>query len=56
LPEIAASVAPRKITIAHVLDGGGQPVSVAEARRAYSGSHIEIREETAWDTNALLHF
>src|SRR5580704_9238007 len=56
LPEIAASVAPRKITIAHVLDGRGQPVSVAEARRAYSGSHIEIREETAWDTNAMLHF
>jgi hypothetical protein len=56
LPEIAASVAPRKITISHTLDGAGQPVPAQEARRAYAGSHIELREEAAWDTDALLHF
>jgi hypothetical protein len=56
LPEIAAAVAPRKITISHTLDGAGQPVPAQEARRAYAGSHIELREEAAWDTDALLHF
>jgi len=56
LPQIAASVAPRKITISRTLDGAGQPVPAPEARRAYAGSHIDLREETAWDTDALLHF
>lgn len=56
LPEIAAALTPRKITIARILDGAGQPVSTAEARRAYAGSNIEVREEAAWDTDALSHF
>jgi hypothetical protein len=56
LPEIAASLAPRKITIAHILDGAGQPVPVQDARRAYAGSHIELRDQAAWDTAALLRF
>jgi dienelactone hydrolase len=55
LPEIAAAMAPRKITIAHILDGAGQPVAAPEARR-YAGSNIEVREEAAWDTDALLQF
>jgi cephalosporin-C deacetylase-like acetyl esterase len=56
LPEIAASLAPRKITIAHILDGAGQPVPVQDARRAYAGSHIELRDQAAWDAAALLRF
>jgi dienelactone hydrolase len=56
LPEIAATLAPRKLIIAGVLDGAGKPVAVSDAKRAYSSSNIEIREETAWDTDALLHF
>jgi hypothetical protein len=45
LPEIAAALAPRKITIA------GE-----EARQAYSGSHIEVRTKAAWDLAALSQF
>jgi hypothetical protein len=56
LPEIAATLAPRKLTIAGVLDGAGKPVPASDAKRVYSSSNVEIREETAWDTDALLHF
>ncbi len=45
LPEIAAALAPRKITIA------GE-----EARQAYSSSNIEVRAEAAWDVAALSQF
>jgi hypothetical protein len=45
LPAIAAALAPRKVTIA------GE-----EARPAYSGSHIEVRAQAAWDAAALSQF
>jgi dienelactone hydrolase len=56
LPEIASAFAPRKITIAGILDGAGQPVPTLEARQSYSGSNIEVREKAAWDVAALSHF
>jgi hypothetical protein len=56
LPEIAAALAPRKITLAGILDGAGQPVPVLEAQRAYSGSNTEVREQVAWDMAALSQF
>jgi hypothetical protein len=56
LPEIAAAIAPRKITMAGILDGAGQPVPALEAQRAYSGSNIEFRDEAAWDMTALSQF
>ena len=56
LPELAAAIAPRKIIIAGILDGAGQPVPALEARRTYSGSNIEVREKAAWDTSALSQF
>ena len=56
LPGIAAALAPRKVTISGIVDGAGQPVPTPEARRIYPSSNIEVREEAAWDTDALLHF
>jgi hypothetical protein len=56
LPEIAAAIEPRKITLAGILDGASQPVPALEARRVYSGSNIEVREQAAWDTDALSQF
>jgi dienelactone hydrolase len=56
LPQIADTLAPRKLTIAGVLDGAGKPVAAADVHRVYSSSNIEIREETAWDTDVLSRF
>jgi hypothetical protein len=56
LPAIAAAIAPRRITITGILDGAGQTVPALEARRVYSGSNIEVREQAAWDTDALSQF
>jgi hypothetical protein len=56
LPSIAGAIAPRKITIAGILDGAGQPVPALEARRVYSGTNVEVREEGAWNADALLRF
>jgi Acetyl xylan esterase (AXE1) len=56
LAAIAAALAPRKITIAGILDGAGHGVPALEARRIYSGSNIEVREDAAWSADALLQF
>jgi dienelactone hydrolase len=56
LPEIAAAMAPRKITMGRVLDGAGQASDAREVRRIYSGSNIEVREKAAWDIDTLAQF
>jgi hypothetical protein len=56
LPEIAAALAPRKIIIAGILDGAGQPAAPLEVRRAYLGSNIEVREKATWNSDALSRF
>ncbi len=56
LPQIAGTLTPRKLILAGVLDGGGKPVPVPDAKRAYSSPNIEIREEAAWDPDVLSRF
>jgi len=56
LPRMAESIAPRRLILAGVVDGAGRPMPVADARRGYSGRHIEIQEDPAWDFPALSGF
>ncbi|HLK20781.1 MAG TPA: acetylxylan esterase [Bryobacteraceae bacterium] len=56
LPQIAATIAPRKIVLAGVLDGAGKSLTAAGAKRLYTSSNIEIRQEAAWDSDALSSF
>ena len=54
LPEIAESLAPRRIAIAGMVNGAGQNVSQAEIRRQYAGSHVEVLPDSVWDVQGIL--
>ena len=42
LPEVAASIAPRRITLIGTVDAAGQPVSAGAVRRVYRSANIEV--------------
>jgi dienelactone hydrolase len=57
LPEVAAALAPRRAIFAAMVDGKGDPLSLADARRVYkpalAGGHLEIREKAEWSAAGL---
>jgi hypothetical protein len=53
LPEVAASLAPRRVCLAGAVDGEGGTMTVAAVRAAYGGEHIVVRPEARWDVEAL---
>jgi len=55
LPEIAASLAPRRIRLAGTVNAAGETMDVAAVRAAYGAhQHIVIHPEARWDREALL--
>ncbi|MBI1786343.1 MAG: acetylxylan esterase [Acidobacteria bacterium] len=50
LPEVTASVAPRKVTLAGMVDAAGRAADVAEVRRLYP--QAEVRSTAAWTSAA----
>jgi len=54
LPDVAASLAPRRVCLAGAVDGAGGTLEVAAVRAAYSGDHVAIRPEAKWDAEALI--
>jgi len=54
LPEVAASIAPRKIRLAGVIDAAGAAVDVETVRAAYSGAKdVEVQAEGSWSGETL---
>lgn len=57
LPEIAASLAPRRTILAGLVDGKARPISLAAAQQVYKAAtasgHLEIREQSEWSASAL---
>ena len=54
LPEVAASIAPRRVILAGAVSGSGAAMDTAAVRRLYEkGGNIEVRGEGAWDLAAL---
>jgi cephalosporin-C deacetylase-like acetyl esterase len=53
LPEVAASLAPRRLCLAGAVDGEGGTMTVAAVRSVYAGEHIVVRPEARWDVEAL---
>jgi cephalosporin-C deacetylase-like acetyl esterase len=53
LPDIAATLAPRRVTLAGTMDGAGQAMEASTVRAVYSGSHVIVREKADWDIDAL---
>lgn len=53
LPNLAASMLPRKVTLAGTVDAAGKPVPIDRVQKIYASSNIEIRPEEAWDLDSL---
>ena len=49
LPEVAASLAPRRLRLAGTVNAAGATLPVAEVRRAYPGDHVVVLEKARWD-------
>jgi cephalosporin-C deacetylase-like acetyl esterase len=53
LPDVAASLAPRRVCLAGAVDAAGGTLEVAAVRAVYGGEHIVVRGEAIWDAEAL---
>jgi hypothetical protein len=54
LPEVAASLAPRRVSLAGTVDAAGATLEVAAVRAVYAGQHIVVKPEARWDVEALI--
>ena len=52
LPEIAASVAPRRVVLAGTVNAAGDAVTAAEMRKLYASANVEVRPRAVWDEAA----
>ncbi len=53
LPDLAAALAPRRITLAGTVDAAGYPMASDAVRNIYNGSHVTTRDKADWDVDAL---
>ena len=54
LPELAASMAPRRIVLGGAVNAAGQRMAAEEVRKQYGAGHIEVRAEAEWNPEAIL--
>ena len=55
LPELAASMTPRRVTLAGAVDGAGRTMAAEEVRKQYSGAaHIDVLANAQWDAASIL--
>jgi dienelactone hydrolase len=54
LPQVAASMMPRRVTLAGPVDGAGKPVAEADARRMYGSANVTIAGASRWDRELFL--
>lgn len=53
LPDVAAALAPRRISLAGAVDAMGGTLAAAAVRKIYPGSHIVVQPEAKWDMEAF---
>ena len=54
LPEVAASLAPRRVCLAGAVDGSGMAMEASAVRAAYRGEHVSVLPDAKWDSEALI--
>jgi hypothetical protein len=54
LPEVAASIAPRRILLAGAVNARGVTVKVDDVRQLYGGAHVSIEPEEKWAVEKLV--
>jgi dienelactone hydrolase len=53
LPDVAASLAPRRVRLAGTVDSGGSRMDAGAVRSVYAGEHVSITEKGGWDLETL---
>jgi cephalosporin-C deacetylase-like acetyl esterase len=53
LPDVAATVAPRRVTLAGTVDAAGHAMETGAVRAIYSGGHVTVRDKADWDIEVL---
>jgi hypothetical protein len=60
LPEMATRLAPRRVMVAGLVDGSGEPLNLEAVRNVYKssleGGHLNISEGLDWNARALARF
>jgi dienelactone hydrolase len=55
LPDVAASLAPRRVSLAGTVNARGRTMDVAEVRKIYgNSSHLTVKPEALWDVDSLV--
>jgi dienelactone hydrolase len=54
LPEMAASMAPRRVVVAGAVDGAGRKLAPEDVRKQYAAPHIEVLPDAQWDPASIL--
>jgi dienelactone hydrolase len=55
LPDLAASMAPRRVVLGGVVNGAGQRIAPEEARKAYGQApHVQVLADGPWDAPGIL--
>jgi hypothetical protein len=55
LPELTVSLAPRRVTLAGMVDGAGNRLPVEAVRAEFPGaSHVRVQAEPAWSPSEIL--
>jgi cephalosporin-C deacetylase-like acetyl esterase len=53
LPDVAATVAPRRVTLAGTVDAAGHSMEAGTVSGIYSGGHVTVRDKADWDIDVL---
>jgi cephalosporin-C deacetylase-like acetyl esterase len=53
-PQIAASMAPRRVIVAGAVDAARRPLSTADVRRIYAAANVDVRPAAEWNADALV--
>ncbi len=56
LPEVAASIAPRRIVLAGAVNAKDETADVATVRQIYAGGNLSIEPEAKWTVERLVSF
>lgn len=53
LPDVVATLAPRRVRLAGTVDAGGNRMDGAAVRSIYPGGHISVLDKPSWDLEVL---
>ena len=56
LPEVAATVAPRRIVVAGAAGARGETADVASVRQQYTSDHVTVEPDAKWTAERLIAF